>query len=159
MHWSRGNAAGFTEGLPWEPLRPDSLVANVEAQTDDPESLLTLYRTLIHLRAAEPSLAAGDLVPLDASGDRVVAYLRRTETHAALVIANLGETPVSGIRLSSAGGVLAPGEYRAEVLHGDANAARLRVASDGSISDYRPVSAVAPLNVVVIRLEAGARQP
>ena len=159
MHWSRGAAAGFTEGLPWEPLRPDSLVANVEVQADDPESLLSLYRELIHLRTAEPSLAAGDLVPLDASEDHVVAYLRRTETHAALVIANLGETPVSGIRLSSASGALAPGEYRAEVLRGDANAARLRVAADGSFSGYRPASMLAPLSAVVIRLTAGGRTP
>jgi glycosidase len=156
MQWSHSHAVGFTDGLPWEPLRPDSLIANVETQDGDPLSLLTLYRELIHLRAAEPSLAAGDFVPIEALADNVVAYLRRTETHAALVIANLGEMPLSRVRLSSGGGALAPGEYRAEVLWGDARPARLRVASDGSISDYR-VNALAPLAALVIRLDAAAR--
>ena len=32
MHWTRGRAAGFTTGVPWEPLQPDSMTANVEAQ-------------------------------------------------------------------------------------------------------------------------------
>ncbi len=72
MQWSRAPAAGFSRGTPWEPLQPDSLTANVEAQTADTGSLLNLYRRLIHLRAANRALGTGELVPLVAS-DRAVA--------------------------------------------------------------------------------------
>ena len=44
MQWSRAPSAGFTRGTPWEPLQPDLLTANVEAQDADPASLLNLYR-------------------------------------------------------------------------------------------------------------------
>ncbi len=95
MHWARGPAAGFTRGVPWEPLQPDSLTANVEAQERDPGSLLNLHRRLIHLRAANPALATGELVPLTASSDAVAAYLRREGGRAVLVVANLGAAPLS----------------------------------------------------------------
>ena len=36
MHWNRQASMGFTTGLPWEPLQPDSLSANVEAQDPIP---------------------------------------------------------------------------------------------------------------------------
>ena len=62
MHWNRQASMGFTTGLPWEPLQPDSLTANVEAQSSDPGSLLNLYRTLIRLRKS--------LSPLGISGRR-----------------------------------------------------------------------------------------
>src|SRR5262245_11946783 len=50
MHWSLQPSMGFTTGLPWEPLQPDSLTANVEYQSPDLGSLLNHYRTLIRLR-------------------------------------------------------------------------------------------------------------
>ncbi|NIQ29665.1 MAG: DUF3459 domain-containing protein, partial [Acidobacteria bacterium] len=73
------------EGVPWEPLQPDSFTANVEAMDDDPSSLLNLYRELIHLRAEHPALGSGELVALDPGTEAVAAYLRRTGDQVALV--------------------------------------------------------------------------
>ena len=36
MHWNAFPAAGFTDGVAWEPLQSDSLTANVAAQDADP---------------------------------------------------------------------------------------------------------------------------
>src|SRR5437667_7141004 len=66
MQWSSGPAAGFSRGLAWEPLQPDSLTANVEAEDRDSTSLLTLYRRLIHLRASNAAIGMGDLISLEA---------------------------------------------------------------------------------------------
>src|SRR5260221_10793829 len=89
MQWTRGHASGFTRGTPWESLQSDSSVANVEAEAADESSLLNLYRRLIHLRATNSDIASGELVPLDAGDDAVVAYVRRSGDHAVLVVANL----------------------------------------------------------------------
>ncbi|MDQ4080006.1 MAG: alpha-amylase family glycosyl hydrolase, partial [Gemmatimonadota bacterium] len=75
MHWRRAPAAGFTTGAAWEPLQPDSMTANVEAQDADPSSLLNLHRRLIHLRGANIALGGGDFMPLLTSHDAVAAYL------------------------------------------------------------------------------------
>ncbi len=95
MHWTHGHASGFTDGTPWEPLQPDSLTANVEAQARDSTSLLNLYRRLIHLRAANPALAEGALYPLKAPRDSVIAYLRSSAGQTVLVVANLGSSTVT----------------------------------------------------------------
>jgi alpha-amylase len=142
MHWSRGPAAGFTRGVPWEPLQPDSLTANVEAQDSDAASLLNLYRRLIHLRAENPALAGGELVPLSTSHDAVAAYIRRDGDRLVLVVANLGSDPIADVSVSLAEPRLAPGRYAATVLLGTAAAAPLTVGRDGSIRRYVPLRSV-----------------
>lgn len=155
MHWSRGPAAGFTEGFPWEPLQPDSLTANVESQEGDPGSLLALYRRLIRLRGEEPALGGGEFVPLGAGTERVAAWLRRRGGEVVLVVANLGDAPLPRVRLSSDDAVLPPGGYRPAVLFGDGPAAALRVGADGRIRDYAPLAELAPLQLHVFRLSGG----
>ncbi len=127
MHWTSAPAAGFTDGLAWEPLQPDSFTANVEAQDADPNSLLNLYRRLIHLRAANPALSAGELLPLSASTDAVAAYLRREGNRAVLVVANLGTEPLAGVTVSSEERALPPGRYDVQSLLGGPRGAPLGV--------------------------------
>src|SRR3954463_15755136 len=49
MQWDPTENGGFTTGRPWLPA-VDPAERNVEAQRDDPGSLLTLYRDLVALR-------------------------------------------------------------------------------------------------------------
>jgi len=157
MQWSAAPHDGFTTGTPWEALQPDSATVTVAAQENDPGSLLNLYRRLIHLRAANPALAAGELVPLTASNAQVAAYLRREGRRAVLVVANLGATPVSGVTLASEGAVLRAGRYAPRSLLGTAAAAPLRVGADGRVQGYVPVATLGPLQARVFELAAGAR--
>lgn len=152
MHWRRGAAAGFTTGVPWEPLQPDSMSANVEAQDGDENSLLSLYRRLIRLRARNAALAAGELIPLTASNDAVAAYLRRQSNHTILVVANLSDQPLSGVTLSSEQSALRPADYTVAGALGGAAAARLRVPSNGSIRGYMPVRTLRPLESLILEL-------
>jgi glycosidase len=153
MHWTRGPAAGFTSGTPWEPLQPDSLTANVEAHEADPASLLHLFRRLIHLRAANTALGAGELVPLAASSSAsVAAYLRRDGSRHVLVVANLGTTALQGVRLESPQQTLPAGRYELSALLGEAAGAPLRTGADGSIGGYVPLTRLAPLSAYVFEL-------
>ncbi len=156
MHWRRARAAGFTTGAAWQPLQPDSLTANVEAQDADSTSLLNLYRQLIHLRAENPALATGELIPLTASTDAVAAYLRRKGNRAVLVIANLGSTPLTGVTISSATRVLRAGRYAPKTLQGPRSARQLGVGSTGRIQNYRALPVLSPLETHILDLSYGS---
>jgi alpha-amylase len=155
MHWTRGPAAGFTTGVPWEPLQPDSMAANVEAQDGDPASLLNTHRRLIHLRAENPALASGELVPLTASSDSVAAYLRRAGARVVLVLANLGGAARADVAITSAERVLPAGRYTLANLLGSSSTARLLVRSDGRIQGYVPIRSLGGLEVLVFEVTAG----
>lgn len=153
MQWSLQPAAGFTRGVPWEPLQPDSFTANVESQERDPASLLNHHRRLIHLRAAHPALAAdGEFIPLSSSHPAAAAYLRRADGRTALVLVNLGDRPVLEVALSSAEAVLPPGRYTARTLLGGATTARLRVGGDGQMRRWTPLRALQPYESHVIEI-------
>lgn len=152
MHWTRGRAVGFTTGVPWEPLRPDSLTANVEVQEQDPGSLLNLHRRLIHLRAANSALGSGVLLPLTAANGSVAAYLRRDGDRAVLVVANVGQGPVSSITLASADSVLATGEYVTRDLLTGATGSPLRVGADGRLSTGAPVASLGAMESRIFEL-------
>jgi alpha-glucosidase len=98
MQWDA--AGSFSTGEPWLPFAPDHERVNVEAQRDDPASLLSLYRRLLTLRRDEPDLASG-------------AYRTISTDHGVLTFARGDSTTVS-INLSpeEAPSGLAPGEGR-----------------------------------------------
>lgn len=56
MQWSDAPNAGFSTADPWEPPNDDFRTVNVAAQEDDADSLLSLYRRLVHLRTTHAAL-------------------------------------------------------------------------------------------------------
>lgn len=157
MHWTRARAAGFTTGAPWEPLQPDSMIANVEALEPDPESLLNLHRRLIHERASNAALGSGRLVPLRTGSDAVAAYLRVDGQRAVLVVANLGVTAAHRIAIASDTGALRAGSYDVSGLLGTSSARMLRVRANGQFTGYVPVATLPPLSASIFQLTPRAR--
>ena len=94
MQWEAGPGAGFTDGTPWLPLAADAEDRTVAAQVREPGSMLNLYRRLIALRRARPTLSAGRYRALAATGDLLI-YLREDEAAHILVALNLGDEPTS----------------------------------------------------------------
>lgn len=90
--WDRSPHAGFSTVEPWLPLNPDWRTRNAEAQSDDPASMLSLYRHLLALRRTYASLSVGSLDLLDATPD-VLAYERVSDGERLLVALNLGAKP------------------------------------------------------------------
>jgi alpha-glucosidase len=94
MQWGNESHAGFSRVEPWLPIGADRATANVASQSRDAGSLLTLYRRLLELRAAEPALREGVHEPL-AAGPALVAYRRRNATRRLLVVLNFVHEPTS----------------------------------------------------------------
>jgi len=152
MQWAPGTGVGFTTGREWEPPQPDSQTVNVQVETGEPGSLLTLYRRLIHLRQATPALATGRLEPLTGTDGHVLAYARRAGTGVVLVVANLGDSAAAGVAVSSGAGALPPGRYAARDLLGGRPGAGLSVGADGRLTGYVPVPALGPEETLVLAL-------
>ena len=152
MQWKRAPGVGFTTGTAWAPLQPDSLTANVEAQDNDPNSLLNLYRTLIHLRASNPAIGSGDFVGLTTGNDAIAAYLRRKGSRNVVVVANLGQGKASAVAVSSPAGSLPPGRYIAKSLFGGGQQTSFDVDRRGSISKWIPAPAMNGLSVEIIEI-------
>jgi alpha-amylase len=109
MQWTAGTFAGFSTVRPWKPVNPDYPKINVEAQTGDPGSLLSLYRRLIALRMAEPAIRRGGLQVLEPAGDekaveRVLAFVRtdpgERPSQGVLVVANVSAEPAQAVRIA-----------------------------------------------------------
>ncbi len=92
MQWSAHDNAGFTSGRPWLPVDDDYAIVNVDAQSADPTSILTLYRKLIGLRREHAALAYGEYQAVATTGD-LLAYIRKHETQRFLMALNLGAEP------------------------------------------------------------------
>jgi alpha-glucosidase len=92
MQWDGDPNAGFTDGRPWLPISDDSQTANVAAQSEDPHSLLTLYRRLMKLRREQPVLVHGELEVISREGP-LLSYRRSGEQGNLLMILNLGSEP------------------------------------------------------------------
>jgi alpha-glucosidase len=92
MQWSSDVHSGFCrpDVTPWLPLAADADRVNVAEQDTDPGSVLSLHRSLIALRRAEPALAVGDYEPVS-SDDDVLVYRRVHDGRTLLVALNLGD--------------------------------------------------------------------
>ena len=107
MQWDGSRHAGFCpeSARPWLPVHPRAPGTNVQAQRDDPGSLLRCYRALLGLRRELTCLQAGALEWLDEERlpASVVAYRRVTELEEARVWLNFAPHAVR-IRARSAPG-------------------------------------------------------
>jgi alpha-glucosidase len=94
MQWDASPNAGFAHAgaEPWLPLAPDWSAVNVAAQAADPRSMLSLHRTLLALRRAEPALSVGSYTHVEGADEDVLAYERRDDAtgRRLLVALNLG---------------------------------------------------------------------
>jgi alpha-glucosidase len=116
LPWTRsGPSLGFGSGPGWLPQPATWSQLSVEAQEDDPTSMLTLYRSALHLRRSLPALGAGSAADVRwlGLGDDVVAFSRDPAFTFAL---NLGPEPVElpDGEVLVASGALAEGQLPAD---------------------------------------------
>lgn len=160
MHWDNSPiTAGFTTAdEPWEPLTDlgdANLNANVADQIDDPESLLSHYRSLIHLRNAHPALRSTDYMVLDGLPRPIFAYLRFAGEETLLVVVNLSGDEVTDYTLRLNDSDLNTGISRANIIFATddtSEAIAPAVLEDGGFEDYVPVPVIAPYGSYIISL-------
>lgn len=92
MPWGESDAS-FTTGKPWLPLGHQIARQNVQQQDHDPESMLAMYRRLIHMRQTSPALAEGDYRSLQIDNPYVYAFVRETELQRITVFLNFDSHP------------------------------------------------------------------
>jgi len=104
MQWSADRNGGFSRANPSRlssPVIMDPVfgyeAVNVEAQRDDPSSLLNWMRQMIKLRRVFKVFGRGSIEFLSPSNPKIVAYVRRYEDERVLCVANLSRfaQPVS----------------------------------------------------------------
>ncbi|MGH9581493.1 MAG: alpha-amylase family glycosyl hydrolase, partial [Bryobacteraceae bacterium] len=100
MQWSPDRNAGFSMANPQKlylPVNIDSSYhyesVNVEAQEENPNSVLNWMKRLIALRKQYKAFGRGTIEFLQPSNPRVLAYFRRYQEETILVIANLSRYP------------------------------------------------------------------
>ena len=103
MQWTSGENGGFTKGTPWLKVNPLFKDVNVEAQEQDPDSVLNYYRKLIALRKSDELkevFTYGEFLPEYENVDGVMAFYRKDESKCILVAANFGKDAAT-IKLKS----------------------------------------------------------
>lgn len=96
MQWSPDRNAGFSKTNPQKLVFPVNIdpeyhyeANNVEAQLNNPHSLLWWMRRLIGLRKRYQAFGRGDLKFLSSDNHRILAFVRHYEGEAILAVANL----------------------------------------------------------------------
>ena len=103
MQWDATPGRGFSTGEPWLPYGP--LELNVDAQLDEPDSMLSLHRRAIWRRRASTVLRQGGYRLLD-SPPEVFAFERALDGERPVVVAvNTAIRPVT-LALAGSGSVL-----------------------------------------------------
>ncbi len=95
MQWDDSPHCGFTriDASPWLPIAEDYLHSNVARQTENPLSMLNLYRALATLRKEEPALCIGDYASVVTGKDDIYAYLRKaSNTDSFLITLNFSDS-------------------------------------------------------------------
>jgi glycosidase len=138
MQWDDSNNAGFTAGTPWEAVNADFTTINVAAQTNDPTSLLSHYRTLISLRNQYSALQTGAYFSVETANRRVYSVLRVEGDQAILVVINLANTETTDYALSLASSSL-QGEYQVTSLLGSGGFVNLVCDELGGFTGYIPI--------------------
>ena len=156
MQWDATQHAGFTTGTPWQPVNDDYQSVNVAAQAEDPDSLMSHYRTLLGIRAEHPALSLGGTQVLDSSCESVHATLRRTAdgSDTVLVLLNFDSEDASGCTVGAATSDLPAGSYQARDLVTGEDLPALEVAEGGAADAYSPLDPIPARSVAVIQLQA-----
>src|SRR6185369_9686396 len=96
MHWSADRNAGFSRANPQRLILPVNIdpeyhyeAINVEAQQNNPNSLLWWMKRLIALRKRYKAFGRGTVEPLQPTNRAILAFLRRYQSECILVVANL----------------------------------------------------------------------
>lgn len=94
MQWDESEYAGFSTVEPWLPVNADYKTTNVASQQNDTYSILSLYKSLIHLRKENAVLLFGSYQSID-STNNTYCYLRQTDTESLLIVLNFNDEPTT----------------------------------------------------------------
>jgi len=119
MQWSAEKNAGFSSGPgTWLPVADNYKERNVEAQKNDPDSMYSLYRTLVRLRRNSPTLQYGRLQVIELGHPDLLGYVRTEKDEHYVVLINFSNKEVScvpGVKLTK---LVVSTEPETQLVHG-----------------------------------------
>jgi glycosidase len=125
--------------------------ANVASETNAPDSLLSYYRDLIHLRNTHPALRTGDWRLVISDSKNVYSFIRSTPDETLLVVMNLSVNSADGYTLS-----LDKSSLRAQpsmkILFGEGQFSPLAISANGGFSAYAPLQELPPLSTFIFKI-------
>ena len=95
MQWNDGVNSGFTTGTPWLAVNPNYQTINVEAQEEDPDSILNFYKEMIALRKSEDIFVYGTYDLVFEDHQEIYAYTRTLGEKRVLILCNLTKKQTS----------------------------------------------------------------
>ena len=91
MPWSGGTHNGFSTSIPWLKSKSVDGRMTVEGENRSPESTLSLYRQLIHLKTTLPSLHYGSYRSIETGNKDIYAFIREYHLNRCVIIINFSE--------------------------------------------------------------------
>ena len=96
MQWTPGKNADFsTAERTWLPLAGNYKTHNVETESKDPGSFLSLYRKLTKLRNQSGVLRHGSFHVIDTGHKDILGFMRTNEEQSFTVLVNFSDKPCS----------------------------------------------------------------
>ncbi|EOH89779.1 glycoside hydrolase family 13 protein [Enterococcus villorum] len=95
MQWSSNQFAGFSSKQPWLVVNPNYQSINVAQQEKQPDSILTFYKKMIHLRRTNEGLIYGSFKEYLTEHTQVYIYERALDNNRYLVMVNLTKEKAS----------------------------------------------------------------
>lgn len=93
MVWDETANAGFTEGKPWLPVKPEQAGRAVSLEQADNDSVLAAYRATLAFRKQHPPLRWGDIEFLDLP-EPLLAFRRSHDGQVLTCVFNLSKQPL-----------------------------------------------------------------
>ena len=152
MQWTNEANAGFSTGTPWRMPGSDTPTKNVAGQSADPNSLLSLYRTLIHLRNDHAALRVGDFALINSGNRSVYASLRTSSQETVLILINLSSSAVNDYALRLENSSLS-GNYSLTPLLGYGAFTAPQINAQGGFEGYRPIPEIPPYGRIILELK------
>lgn len=100
MQWTKGENAGFSEGIPWIGIPENYKTINAESEAEDEDSILSFYKTLIRLRKENPVIAEGTIEFLHQENPDVLGYKRTLGDKVMVVLCNFRDWEIGIEELS-----------------------------------------------------------
>ncbi|ORX36241.1 alpha amylase [Kockovaella imperatae] len=94
MQWSDSTQAGFSTGIPWMRVNDDYREWNVEAQKDDPKSVLSFWKDMIKFRKRYLSSTYGLFEEIHPDHPHIYSYTKTYDRETMLVIINFANESV-----------------------------------------------------------------
>ncbi len=96
MQWDESPNAGFTKAQkPWLAVNPNFHRINVQAESGQPDSVLSFYREMIRLRNSKSSLVFGSYRDISGKFPNIYAYVRADASGRTVVVLNFSNEAVN----------------------------------------------------------------